>query len=139
MSQENVEIARRLYEAMNRGDWDAAFAHASHGIESETDPRHLNPGIYRGQAAFRQFVEDMDGPFEQSVTEPERFFARGDRVVAFVKIRRKLPGSTANVEIRIGDLWTLRNGLLVRGQGFGEREKALEAAGLSEQDAHADS
>jgi len=139
MSQENVEIVRRLYEAMNRGDWEAAFAHASHGIEWETDPRHPKPGVYSGQAAFRQFVEDMEDPFEQSVQEPERFFARGDHVVAFVKIRRKLSGSTANLEIRIGELWTFRNGLLVRGQGFGEREKALEAVGMTEQDAHVDS
>ena len=31
MSQENVEVVRELYEAMNRRDWDAVFAHASHG------------------------------------------------------------------------------------------------------------
>jgi ketosteroid isomerase-like protein len=139
MSQENVEIIRQLYEAINRGDWDAALAHASHGIEWETDPRHPKAGIYRGQGAFRQFAEDMEDPFEQSVIEPERFFTRGDHVVAFVKISRRPPGSTANVEIRIGELWTFRNGMLVRGQGFGEREKALKAAGMTEQDAHADS
>jgi hypothetical protein len=79
MSQENVEIKRQVYEAMNRGDWKAVFAHASPG------------------------------------------------------------GSTAELEIRIGELWTFRDGKLVRGQGFGERMKALEAAGLSEQDVPADS
>ena len=139
MSQENVEVIRRLYGAMNRGDWDTAFAQASHGIEWETDPRHPKAGIYRGRQAFRQFVEDMEGPFEQSAIEPERFFTRGNHVVAFVKISRRLPGSTASVEIRIGELWTFRDGMLVRGQGFGEREKALEAVGMTEQDAHADS
>ena len=139
MSQENVEVVRELYEAMNRRDWDAVFAHASHGIEWVTDPRHPKAGTYQGRDEFRRFVEDMEEPFEHAVIEPERFFARGDHVVAFIKIRRKLPGSTANVEIRIGELWTFRNGLLVRGQGFGEREKALEAVGMTEQDAHVDS
>jgi ketosteroid isomerase-like protein len=137
MSQENVEIIRQVYEAMNRGDWKAVFAHASPEIEWETDPRHPKAGIYRGQEEFRRFVEDIEDPFEQSVIEPERFFAGGDQVVAFIKIRRTPAGSTAELEIRIGELWTFRDGKLVRGQGFGERMKALKAAGLSEQDAHA--
>jgi ketosteroid isomerase-like protein len=139
MSQENVEIIREIYEAMNRGDWNAVFAHASPEIEWETDPRHPKAGIYRGQQEFRRFAEDMEAPFEQSVIEPQRFFARGDQVVAFIKIRRKPMGSTAEVEIQIGELWTFRDGMLIRGQGFGERTRALRAAGLSEQDAHADS
>jgi ketosteroid isomerase-like protein len=134
MSHENVEIVREMYEAMNRGDWNAAFANASPEIEWETDHRHPKAGIYRGHDEFRRFMEDLEDTFEQSVIEPERFFARGDRVVAFIKIRRKPMGSSANVEIRIGELWTFHEGKLVRGQGFGEREKALKAAGLSEQD-----
>jgi ketosteroid isomerase-like protein len=138
MSQENVKVVREMYDAMNRGDWKAVFAHASPEIEWETDPRHPKAGIYRGQEMFQRFVEDLEGPFEQSVIEPERFFARADQVVAFIKIRRKPMGSTAKVEIQIGELWTFRDGQLVRGQGFGEREQALKAAGLSEQDAHAD-
>jgi ketosteroid isomerase-like protein len=132
---ENVEVIRGVYEAMNRGDWEAVFENASPDIEWETDPRHPRAGVYRGRAQFRQFVEDIEAPFEQAVIEPERFFARGDVVVAFIRIRRQPAGSTAEVEIRIGELWTFRNSELVRGQGFGEREKALEAAGLSERDA----
>jgi ketosteroid isomerase-like protein len=84
-------------------------------------------------------MEDLEDPFEQTVTEFEEVFATGDQVVVFIKIRRRLRGSSSEVEIRIGELYTLREGKLVRGQGFAEREKALEAAGLSEQDAHADS
>jgi ketosteroid isomerase-like protein len=132
--QENVDIVRGVYEAMNRGDWDAVFAQASPDIEWETDPRHPRAGVYRGQTRFRQFVEDMEEPFEHAVIEPERLFARGDQVVAFVRIRRTPSGSSTEVQIRIGELWTFRNGKLVRGQGFGEREKALEAAALSEED-----
>jgi ketosteroid isomerase-like protein len=135
MSQDYVEIVRAMYEAVNRRDWRAVFEHASPKIEWETDPRHPKAGIYRGRDQFQRFMEDIEDPFERSVIEPERFFARGDQVVAFIKIRRKPAGSSAEVEIRIGELWTFRDGELARGQGFGEREKALEAAGLSEQDA----
>jgi ketosteroid isomerase-like protein len=135
MPAQNVDLVHRMYEAFNRGDWEGAFADTSPEIEWETDPRHPKAGVYRGRAEFQRFMQDFEDPFEQTVIEPEEFFARGDRVVAFIKIRRRPSGSTADVEIRIGELWTVRDGKIVRGQAFGEREKALEAAGLSEEDA----
>jgi uncharacterized protein len=138
MSRENVEAVRRMYEALNTGDWEGVYAETSPEFEWETDPRHPSAGIYRGREAFQRFLEDLEDPFEQTVTEPEKIFAKGDRVVAFIRIRRRPSGSSSEVEIRIGELYTLRGGKIVRGQGFGEREKALEAAGLSERDAYAD-
>ena len=33
MSQENVEMVRAAYEAMSRGDWDAAFEEAEPDVE----------------------------------------------------------------------------------------------------------
>ena len=47
-------------------------------------------------------------------------------------MRRRPSGSTAEVAIQIGELWTLREGKVVRGQAFGEREKALQAMGFSD-------
>jgi ketosteroid isomerase-like protein len=139
MPQENVETVRRMTEALDRANWDGVFAETSPDFEWETDPRHPKAGVYRGREEFRRFIEDLEDPFEQTVTELEKVVATADQVVAFVKIRRRLRGSSSEVEIRIGELYTFREGKLVRGQGFAEREKALEAAGLSEQDAHADS
>jgi ketosteroid isomerase-like protein len=137
MSQEdeNVGIVRGLYDAFNRaGDWEAVLPYLSPGIEFETDPRHPKAGIYRGLEQYRVFLEEFEAPYEQTVMEPEQFFARGDQVVAFVRARRRPRGSTAELEIRVGFLWTLREGKIVREQVFGEREKALEAAGLQESD-----
>jgi ketosteroid isomerase-like protein len=47
-------------------------------------------------------------------------------------------GGSAVVEIRAGHLWTMRDGKAARLEIFPEREKALEAAGVSEQGAHHD-
>jgi ketosteroid isomerase-like protein len=47
MAQENVEIIRSLYEALNRGDLDAALDLAVPEVEWETDPRHPRAGVYR--------------------------------------------------------------------------------------------
>ena len=35
------------------------------------------------------------------------------------------------VQVELGELWTLRDGMIVRRQVLGEREKALAAVGLT--------
>ena len=47
--------------------------------------------------------------------------------------------SGANVSWHVWQVGTVRDGKLVRAQGFTSRDEALEAVGLSEQDARADS
>jgi hypothetical protein len=130
MSELNVEIVRRVYAASDRGDWDALFGFADSAIEWESDPRVPNAGTYRGREEIQRFMEDQAAPFDRSVTEPEHLIAKGDQVVALVRIRRRVRDTSAEIELRIGHLWTLHDGKVVRGQAFAERERALVAAGL---------
>jgi hypothetical protein len=92
MSQENVEAVRRLNEALDRRNWDGVFAAISPDFEWETDPRHPKAGVYRGREEFRRFIEDLEDPFEQTVTEMEKVFATADQVAVFVRIRRRMKG-----------------------------------------------
>ena len=64
--------------------------------------------------------------------EPEELFEGGDQVAVFVRSRARPRGASADIEIRVGNLFTLRDGLIVRLQTFPKREEALEAAGLEE-------
>jgi len=135
MSQEAVETLQVAYEAFNRRDWDAAFRAAHRDFELETADRVISPGTYRGTDGTRRFFEDLFEPFEEVVVEPQEFFERGDEVVVFILVRSRPRGSSAVVENRIAHLWTMRDAKVLRLQIFPEREKALEAAGLSGQDA----
>jgi ketosteroid isomerase-like protein len=74
------------------------------------------------------------GAFEEVITEPEEFFERGDRVVVFVLMHLRPRGSSAVVDMRVGHLWTMRDGQAVRCEVFPERRDALEAADRSDQD-----
>ena len=133
---QNVEVVRALLDAFNReGDWDAVLDFVSDDIEMETDPRHPLAGTYRGIDEYRRFLHEFEEPYERTAMEPEEVFAKGDRVVTYVHTRRKPYGSSVEMENRIGFLWTLRDGKVVREQAFGEREKALEAGGMSAADA----
>jgi ketosteroid isomerase-like protein len=131
MSRADIEMLRAGYEAFSRGDWDAVLRDAHPDIELRTADRAINAGTYRGVDEIRRFFDDLLEPFEEVVTEPEEFFERGDQVVVLVLVRSRPRGSNAVVENRIGHLWTMRDGKVVRFQIFPEREKALDAAGLS--------
>jgi ketosteroid isomerase-like protein len=91
--------------------------------------------VERARRAFEEFFS----PFEAASVEPESFFDGDGQVVVFFVQRARPLGSTAFVETRAAHLWTMRDGTATRLQIFPSREEALEAAGLSEQDAHADS
>jgi uncharacterized protein len=134
VSREDIEMLRTGYEAFSRGDWEAVFRQAPPDFELLTADRIVNPGTYRGPEAARRFFEDLFEPFEEVVVEPQEFFERGDRILVLVVVRSRPRGSSAVVENRIAHVWTLRDGQAVRFQIFPERERALEAVGLSEED-----
>ena len=133
MSEENIQRLRATYEAANRGDWDGFFADVHPDLELKAPDRMMRAGSYRGPAAVREFFEDLLEPFEDVVIEPERFVDRGDRVVVFLLLSSRPSGSSAKVEIRIGHLWTMRDGKAVELEIFAEREMALVAAGLPDE------
>jgi ketosteroid isomerase-like protein len=130
MSEENVEIVRSIYEALNRRDWDGAFRDQRPDFELRTPPGP-NADAYRGREECQGYLEDMLSPFERWTVQPEEFLESSDQVVVVLKLRARPKGSSAEIQIRIGHLWTIRDGKVQSMRIFPEPEKALEAAGLS--------
>jgi uncharacterized protein len=131
MSRENVEIVRSIYEALNRRDWDAAFRDQPPDVEMTTPPGP-NAGTYRGREEIQGFWEEMLTAFDAWTAEPEEFFESGDQIAVVVKGRMRPEGSSAEIENRTGNLWTIRDGTVVSIRLFAKPEEALEAAGLRE-------
>ena len=72
--------------------------------------------------------------------ELEELIDAGDKVVSAVMMRGKGKGSGVDVEMRVFQVWTVRDSQVVRlVGGYRDRSEALEAAGLSEQRDDADS
>lgn len=128
MSEENVEIVRRVYEALARRDWDAVFREAHSDFVIETQMQ----GSYPGRDEAQAFIEDQIGAFETWTADPEEYFAEGDRVLVFVRSRAQPRGTTAKIDIKIGHVWTIRGGAILSLATFPRRDDALQAAGLSE-------
>jgi uncharacterized protein len=131
MSEENVEVVRSIYEALNQGDWDGATRPTDADFEI-TFQRGPNAGTHRGRDTIRAIIEDQREAFDAWTIEVEEVFDSGDQVVALIKSRLQPKGSDAEFEIRNGHIWTVRDGVALSLRGFPNPEEALEAAGLSE-------
>jgi ketosteroid isomerase-like protein len=130
MSEENVEILRGVYEALNRGDFDAAMA-LIHPEVVFTRPGVEAP--VRGAGALRAWLEP-DALVDQR-WEPKEFRVNGDKVL--VRQKNKARGAASGVELDIDAwaVWTLNDdGLVTRIEGFlvHEESAALQVAGLSD-------
>ena len=138
MSQENVEIVKAAHDAVNRGDWDAAFQDAAPGFELDMS-RAVGPvsGVL-SLDQLRRALEDFAGYWESLRIEPHEFTEAGDRLVVpwTVHVRGR---DGIEVVSRPTFVWTIRDGAIERVVMYQERQDALEAAGLSEEDARAES
>jgi ketosteroid isomerase-like protein len=84
MSEENVEIVRRVWDAVGRRDTDAVFALYDADIVRENHTGgalELQDVSYRGHTAVRQFWREWLEPFATFEAQPETFIDAGSKVV----------------------------------------------------------
>jgi uncharacterized protein len=132
MSKENMDIVRRTYEATNSGDYDTAESYIHPEIEFHTYGRSPEAGVYRGKEAVREYNEGLFQRFESIRFELEELVDAGDRVVVVTTQRAKPKGSQQEMNVRVAEVWTIREGLLAERRSYSTRNEALEAAGLRE-------
>jgi ketosteroid isomerase-like protein len=133
MSQENVEIARRAYEAFNRSDPQAMVADLAPNFEFATTGAIPGmTGVYRGVEGILGVLEFMRSEFERPRIEVHELVDAGDQVVAAVTLRGRGKQSGVEASWDVWHVWTMEHGKVGHGQAFTSRAEALEAAGLSE-------
>lgn len=138
MSHKNVDAILRGVDAFNHGD-DQAFAALAHpDLHWETGL--IGTPTYRGPEGIRQMLRDVRASWTDMrgdvVGAP---LDLGELVVWEFRLRAKGRTTGAPVEMSQFVAAEFRDGLVVRGGAFASKTEALEAAGLSKQDAHADS
>jgi len=75
------------------------------------------------------------GNWTEESCDPEQLIAAGDKLVVYVYVRVRLNGNTGWIEARLADVYTFRNGKAIQMRHFGDREQALEWAGVKASDA----
>jgi ketosteroid isomerase-like protein len=126
MSQEGVELVRRIYEAWGREESARDFIAAD--VEYVNPSYAVEPGTRHGRESFA-VIRDTYEDFEIKI---ERIVDAGDETVVLAHYTASGPVSGVPVAGEHGYVWTVRDGLAVRFQWFQSHREALEAAGLSE-------
>jgi uncharacterized protein len=139
VSQENVEMLRSFYEAFNRGDIDAALAGAPPDFEIHDALERPDAGIHRGREAARKAIESISEPFDDLQVEPREFIEAGDEIVVIFHARGRGKGSGIPLDVELAHVFTMQDGHMQVMRAYTSKASALEALGLSEHDAHADS
>ena len=131
MSEENVDRFVKLIEAFNRSDIPGAlrfmdpeirFTHRLAGLQ----------GDYTGLDGIRGFFADFAEHFESWQIHCPDVRDLGDRVLALGIVHATGKGSRAETELPFTVLARYRDGRITRFTDFGDKDQALEAAGLRE-------
>jgi ketosteroid isomerase-like protein len=132
MSQENIELVRRGYEALRDSGEEAVFEFLHPDFDLTPVEEQLDGETFHGHDGLRRFFQMLREAFGDFGWEPQEFEDFGDHVLVATRFSAEGRGSGAPVEARIYNLWTIRRGKAVRVHGYLSRPEALEAAGLSE-------
>ena len=127
MSEENIEVIGRFYECLARRDWDAMWRDFDPDFMLDTQLQ----GSYRGRDEC-QALKTRSVHSSPRRRSPCRCSRAASTSRSSSRCGLGPRGSGAEIETLVGHLFTMRDGLIVRLQTFPQREKALEAAGLSE-------
>jgi ketosteroid isomerase-like protein len=136
MSEENVALARKAIDALNRSDFDALLAFLSPDVVWEALEGVSGIGeLYRGRAEAREWIalmlEDTEGGSIHA--EIEQMADLGDdRVFIAVVLTARRRGSGVPFEYRTWQIVWFADGLITKRQVFWTRAEALKTAGLRE-------
>jgi ketosteroid isomerase-like protein len=130
MSQENVEIARRCAEAMNRRDVSQHLQLCHRDIVYHPRADEPDPSPQVGRDAYKRLVDGFVESFSEIWFEILEMIDAGDRVIASTVLHATGSASGARVSDAYVFVFTLRDGLIVEGREYSTKRQALEAVGL---------
>ena len=123
------EVLRRTYEALARRDFTALSELADPDFEMDLTERVLNPATYRGAEGLLRFLGEIDELWASMDIDVERVIERGDEVLAVLLVTLTGRGSGVEMESRIAQWWTLRDGRLLRMKLYGDADAAVAEFG----------
>ena len=145
MSQRNVELVARTIPSSDLNFAELARSDALYAAYMEevgrlfhADVTFTNHGFPAGEmtcvglAGVRSLFRDWYKPWETYRTEVERAVDCGERVLHLTRDFGVLWGTTQEITLALGCVYTIRDGRIARWDVYLDRNEALKAVGLSE-------
>jgi ketosteroid isomerase-like protein len=132
MSQENVRLLYRWYEAIRRNDAETCVGYARADAEIISYLMGVEGTIYHGHSGVRRYLDDVFSIFPNWHPEIVCVEDHGDVVIAEIRMAGSGASSGLEIEQTTWQLTRFREGKLAGFTAYGTRAAALEAAGLHE-------
>jgi ketosteroid isomerase-like protein len=130
MSSGDVEVVRRIIDALNRGDVDGAMDATSSDCEVDwSNSRGVLKGVYHGRDEARELWKSFLEVWASVRWEVREFVDMEDgRVVIASEFQTRGDASGVEVAARGASLWTIRDGEAAAVKLYQSKAEALEAA-----------
>jgi ketosteroid isomerase-like protein len=136
VSQKNLEIVRKLFEATSKRDASAVFALLAPEIEYDTTRvgvgNFTRAGVWHGYSGLRSMLEEWNEAWVGVEYELQELVDTGGPIVAMVVVHARGRRSGVQFDLPGSCLLTLENDKITRVVWFPTHAEGLEAAGLSE-------
>ncbi len=136
ISEQNVELAQAWIEAWNAGDMDAVREFYDPDVVVRPNKDWPEQGPFFGREAVMQWLEQLRDTWDTLVIETISRIDAGDRIIE--RFLTHGIGQGPAYEAEYTTITTVRKGKILYLEFFWDHAEALEAVGLSEQDAHAE-
>jgi ketosteroid isomerase-like protein len=128
VSEENVEIVRRIWEADRRRDLDAVYAtYAPDVVWEDNSGLWGDWGVARGPDGIQEAWRRWHQAFEGVEFDWEEASHDGDHVVVTYRTRGRGRASGLEIDSTLTLVWTLRDGKVVHIRAYTDRDEALGA------------
>ena len=127
-----IVALRGAYAAFNRGDIDAAVKPFDPQIEWSEPAEFPGGGAYHGRDEVKKYLAQSRAPWAEGSSEPEQLIPSGNRIVVLVHARFRAKGSNEWTDVRLADVYTIRDGKIVEMRAFSNRQEALRWAGAKD-------
>lgn len=136
MSQANaIDLQKEFVEAFNAGGFEVALGYFDPQIAWHTDPLVPEPGVYKGVASVRPYLEGFIRAFGAWHIDVVDMIEVSEEEVLCVMTVKGHPLGQAGGETQFFEwchLTKYRDGKVVRIRSFLDKARAFEAVGLSE-------
>ncbi len=131
MSQENVELTRRAFQAFTDRDLDALMAMLDDDVEAVPILAAMEGG-YHGHDGIRRWWASLLGTFPDFDAEVVEVRDAGDLTVAALRVRGHGLESDTPFDAAFWQVSRFRHGKCIGWRVYTSESEALEAVGLSE-------
>lgn len=129
MAQRNVEIVRGIYAEWGRGNFRAGTDLFDPDVVLVIRADFPDAGAYAGREQIGAYMRNFLATWTDAVIEAEEIRGAGDRVAVAVHQEATGSGSGLSIDMRYWQVWTFRDGAVIRIESIRRRSEVDEALG----------